>query len=222
MEVIAIAALWLAFAATHMTLSSLKLRPRLVARLGERGFQGLYSLVALATFVPLCWIYATHKHAGPALWHLGGGEPARLLMYGGMSLVLILLVAGLTQPSPASLVPGRAEVRGAFRIARHPMFMAIGLWALLHLLVARVHAAELAFFGGFVLFALAGCRHQDQRKLASGDEPFRRFYEQTPFLPFTGSGALRGLREIPIPVVLGIAATFGILAVHARVFGGAP
>ena len=49
--------LWVAFAASHMGLSSHRLRPRLVARLGERGFTALYSLLAFASFVSLVGVY---------------------------------------------------------------------------------------------------------------------------------------------------------------------
>ena len=45
--------LWVAFAITHLAFSSLKLRPRLVGVLGEFGFMGAYSLIALVTFVPM-------------------------------------------------------------------------------------------------------------------------------------------------------------------------
>ena len=60
--------LWFAFAATHLALSSLRLRPRLVGVLGEGGFMGAYSLVALATFVPMVSIYFGNKHTGPMFW----------------------------------------------------------------------------------------------------------------------------------------------------------
>lgn len=36
-----IALLWLAFAVSHIALSSLRLRPRFVAVLGNRGFMGV-------------------------------------------------------------------------------------------------------------------------------------------------------------------------------------
>src|SRR5439155_15777635 len=39
--------LWLGFAGTHLVFSSLPVRQRIVARVGEGPFQGLYSLVAL-------------------------------------------------------------------------------------------------------------------------------------------------------------------------------
>ena len=67
--------LWLAFAATHMVLSSVQLRPRLISVLGERPYQGLYSTVALLLFVPLVWVYFANKHAGPELWYLGERRP---------------------------------------------------------------------------------------------------------------------------------------------------
>ena len=59
---------WAAFAGTHVWLSSARTRAALIARVGPQPFQGIYSLVALATFVPLVWIFARHKHAGPLLW----------------------------------------------------------------------------------------------------------------------------------------------------------
>jgi uncharacterized membrane protein len=140
-------------------------------------------------------------------------------MYAGMALALSMLVAALLRPSPAAIVPGTAEVGGAYHITRHPLFMAVGIYGLLHLLVARVNATELAFFAGFPLFAWVGCRHQDRRKLATGSDEFRRFHAQTVFFPFTGSGALRGLREIRLALVIGIALAIGLRIFHPQLFG---
>jgi uncharacterized membrane protein len=214
-----IAFLWLAFAATHMALSSQRLRPRLIAALGERPFQGLYSLIALVLFVPLVWVYAANKHAGPALWHLGDQAAIRWLGTLGMGAALVLVVGGLLRPSPASLAPGRAEVAGVLRITRHPLFMGLGLFGLLHLVMARVHASDLVFFGGFALFAVIGCDHQDRRRRRSADESLRRFYDETPFLPFSRPGGLRGLAEMPLALAVGIALTAGLRYFHDALFG---
>src|SRR2546428_160425 len=59
---------WALFGGTHLVLSSALVRPKLIATVGERPFLGLYSLVAFATLIPLCWYYAGHKHADPLLW----------------------------------------------------------------------------------------------------------------------------------------------------------
>ena len=56
--------LWLGFAGSHMLLSSVRLRPILVERIGERGYAGVFSLVALGFFVPLVWVYFASKHHG--------------------------------------------------------------------------------------------------------------------------------------------------------------
>jgi uncharacterized membrane protein len=219
MDAAAIGFWWLAFAASHMGLSHAPVRSRLVAALGERGFFGVYSLVAFATFIPLVSTYFAHKHEGPFLWYLGSFPALRWIMYAGMALALSLLVAALLRPSPAAIVPGKPEVAGAYHITRHPLFMAVGIFGLLHLLAARVNATELAFFAGFPLFAWIGCRHQDRRKLASGSEAFRRFHDQTVFFPFTGSGTLRGLREIRLPLVIGIALATLLRVYHPQLFG---
>jgi len=221
MVVVAIVALWIAFAVTHMGLSSPSLRPRLIERLGERGFQGVYSLVALVLFVCLVWVYAGHKHAGPELWSIGGLPGVRLIVYVGMVVALVLAVAGLLTPSPVSMRPGKTEVKGVFRITRHPLFMGMAIFGLMHLLGTEVHAGELAFFGGFVVFTLLGCRHQDQRKLSTKGEGFRRFHEQTPFLPFSRGGWLRSLKEMPLAIALGIVAAAVLRFFHPALFGGA-
>lgn len=214
-----IAGLWLAFAATHMGLSSARLRPRLVGALGPLAFQGVYSLLALAIFVPLCAVYFTHQHAGPHLWYFGYLAPLRWLAYLGLALALALLVGGLLTPSPAGIAPSRGEVRGALRITRHPVFMAAGLFGLLHLCVANVNAAELAFFAGFPLFAVVGCRHQDRRKQAD-DAAYREFCAATAFLPFTRPDALRALAEMPLALLLGAGLALFLRIFHAGWFGG--
>jgi uncharacterized membrane protein len=218
-----IAALWVAFAATHMGLSSLALRPKLVGILGERGFQGVYSLVALAIFVPLVSVYFGNQHAGPHLWYLGPGGVSRWTAYVGMAIALALAIGGLVQPSPASLSAGRGEprVRGVLRISRHPLLMGTGIFGLAHLVGANVNAAELAFFGGFPIFAVAGCAHQDRRKLATLGDPYRRFCEETSLLPFARGGGVAALGEAWLAIALGILAAVALRWLHPGWFGGA-
>jgi len=213
-------AAWVAFAVTHMALSSLRLRPRLVAKLGQGPYMLLYSAVALAIFVPLVSVYFGSKHAGPYLWSLAGVPGLRWVMQLGMGAALCLLVAGLLRPSPASITPGGTEVAGVYRVTRHPVLMAMGLFGALHLLVVSVHATELAFFAGFPLFTLLGARHQDQRKLATAGEEFRRFHDATPFLPFSRpSGVLAALREQPLAIASGIVLTVVLRWLHPTLFG---
>ena len=212
--------LWLGFAATHIGLSSTPLRQRLVARLGENPFRGVYSLISFAFFVPLIWVYFTHKHAGPWLWALARGVPLLLVMYIGMAVTFVLVIGSLVRPSPGAVVPGSATPRGVQRITRHPLFMGLALFGLLHLL-PNSSTADIVFFGGFPIFSLIGGWHQDQRKLADGPASYREFYQSTPFLPFTGAATLGGIREIsPAIIAGGILGTIVVRHFHAAWFGG--
>jgi uncharacterized membrane protein len=217
---LAILSLWLGFAATHMVLSSVSVRRTLVARLGVGSFLGMYSVIAFAFFVPLVWTYWVHKHAGPQLWSVPIGPGLRWVIYVVMGMAFVLMVAGVVRPSPAGIVPGDPTPRGALLITRHPLFMGLGIFGLLHL-IPNGNAADVAFFGGFPLFAVLGCWHQDQRKLVSGPEGFARFYRQTPFLPFTGSSSVKGIRELGPMVIVGGLTLAGILRYfHPTLFGG--
>jgi uncharacterized membrane protein len=215
-----IALLWLGFAGSHIGLSSVPVRPRLVATLGELAFRGLYSVVALGFFIPLVSVYFGNKHAGAWLWTVPQGPLLRATVYVAMGVAFILVVASQVRPSPASLVPGDSKPRGIYRITRHPFLMGVALFALAHLL-PNGSTADVAFFGGFALFAFLGAWHQDARKRALEAPRVATFYEATPFLPFTGRETARGLAELsPVTIVLAIAATVAVRYFHTGWFGG--
>ena len=115
---------WVLFGGAHTLLSSAGWRPKLVAGLGARGFQAVYSVIAIATFVPLCVYYAAHKHVGPQLWlTLVPYLPARDLNVGLMLLAFILFVCGVVARPPSSrLARGTPQAYGVTRISRHPVF----------------------------------------------------------------------------------------------------
>ncbi|MCU0669212.1 MAG: NnrU family protein [Myxococcota bacterium] len=215
--------LWLLFAATHMTLSSRRLRPRLVAALGERGFLGVYSLVAITIFVALVWRYWAHRHAGALLYTPPAlGVAGLWTLYVLQGVAWTLVVAGNVSPSPVTVGLPEArrakQARGVHRITRHPLFMGVGLFGALHLLVMGF-ASDVAFFAGFPLFAILGCAHQDRRKLATEGPAYRAWHAGTPFLPFTGRDTLRGLREIPpLAIGIGIATTVLLRWLHGPLF----
>ncbi|GAG07591.1 unnamed protein product, partial [marine sediment metagenome] len=87
-----IAIWWIAFGGTHVVGSTIPVRRRLIRALGLAGFKGAYSLVALATFVPLCLYYASHKHSGELLWV--SSAAMRDVAQGIMLLALIVLFQG--------------------------------------------------------------------------------------------------------------------------------
>ena len=105
---------WLLFGGSHIALSSPRLRPRLVARLGERPFQGFYSLVAFATLVPLFGYYFRHKHAGPQLWRAFGPY----LLARDLNLILMALGGLDINPLMSSTKASAMKIRFRSRASR--------------------------------------------------------------------------------------------------------
>jgi len=220
-----IGGLWAAFAGTHVWLSSARTRAALIERVGPQPFQGIYSLVALATFVPLVWIFARHKHAGPLLWTtLGPAAIARPVNYVLMGLALILFVASLlpsSTPPSSMLAHGPATPHGMLRITRHPMLAGFGLFGVAHVLMNGT-LGDVLFFGGFPLFAWIGARHQDSRKVLTvpGYETLLATTSIVPFAAILAGRQRLVARELPIAAVaIGVVATVLLRTYHQRLFG---
>ena len=214
---------WGMFAGTHMVLSSLPVRGTLINRLGEKGFVGLYALVAFATFVPLVWAYLGNRHAGGVMWSLAAAPGVRPLAAALAVLAIALIVGGVLHPSPALVGMKQAwGARGLTRITRHPLFMGIALWAFSHLLL-NGFVTDVVFFGGLLAFSLAGAAHQDARKHATEEARLGQFFAETSFWPCGAIVAGRNRliwRELPwIALAIGAAAAVGIYALHPWAFG---
>ena len=130
-------------------------RDRWAQRLGEWPWKGLYSLVSLAGLLLIIWGYGQARAAPVIVYSLPPGfrHLAALLM---LPVFVLLLAAYL---------PGRIQ-----SAARHPMLLAVKLWALAHLLGQSVTGASLAdvlLFGGFLLWAVAD-RVSVKRRAAAG------------------------------------------------------
>lgn len=129
------------FLGVHLIPTQPELRDGLKERIGEGPYKILFALLSLVGLVVI--VLGFHKlqlHPGknPILW-----EPpiwTRHLAVALMLPAMILLVA--------SLIPSR--IRTA---TRHPMLIAIKIWALAHLL-ANGDLASLLLFGSFLAFAV--------------------------------------------------------------------
>lgn len=216
---------WLLFAGTHLGASSPAVRTPLIRKFGLLGFKGIYALVAVATFLPLCSVYARHKHAGPLLF-----VPDRTLLAVTEVLMLValaVLAQGLATPGPISSraeLGGRfrKEVRGIRRVTRHPQSLAFVLFGFSHLLV-NPFGADLIFFGGFVAFGIAGASHQDRRLRIGGSPETREFLAATSALPFAALATGRqrlAAKEYSRTALIAALLLFVMLQVfHPRLFG---
>jgi uncharacterized membrane protein len=177
---------WLMFGGSHIIGSTIGVRTYAIGKIGNLGFKALYSLVALATFVPLCLVYFSHKHEGHMLFI--SGNTLQLITHILMVAAFFVLVQGLTTPSPMTT---RAELtktfmphaRGIQRVTRHPQNFAFALFGLAHLL-ANPYVGDWIFFGGFIVYAVASGIHQDKRLAVTGPEQVRQFQKDTSAMPF--------------------------------------
>lgn len=223
-------ALWAAlFALTHHGFATSGVRRWMVGALGEWPYRGLYSLISLATIIPLIIEYFRYKHAGPILWMLGGVAPIRWLAVVLAFFGLLIAIASFANPSPAlvggEMIGATLNPRGLLRITRHPLFIGLGLWAVAHMIV-NGSVGDLLFFGTFAAVGIFGAMHQDRRKLAEVGEPYRRFREQTSLIP--GIALLDGrqriaAREMPWAAIgIGAVALAILVGLHPILFGGHP
>jgi uncharacterized membrane protein len=194
-----------AFVGTHFAMSH-PLRAPLVSRMGPAAFQGVYSLVALATFGWAIWVYrglgpqVPYWAAGDTLWFV-----ASLLMWAGA-----ILFVGSFAGNPA--LPGARLERGArphgvFAITRHPMMWGFALWAITHLLVMPTPKAVL-LDGSILFMALAGSVGQDAKKAKLMGERWHEWAAQTAFVPFSRGAANPGIVALVGGTVLFLLATW--------------
>lgn len=212
--------------ASHFGISSTPLRAWLVARLGERVYLVLYSLVALAAIAWLisAWARAPYVQLwAPAPWLAW----VPLLV---MPFALLLVVSGLSTPNPTAvgapdLLSQSEPVRGVFRITRHPFMWGVGLWAGSHL-IANGDLASLVLFTSLGALALLGTLLIDRKYAARRGADWQRFAAATSNLPLAAivSGRQRfAFAEIGWWRVLLALAVFALLlAAHPWLFGGAP
>jgi uncharacterized membrane protein len=211
------------FVGAHFLLSSAPVRARLAGWLGQRGYLLLYSAIALALFVWMIWSF----RLAPYYWVWGSPEWARLIAFAVMPVALMLLVAGYLTPNPSAVMGGYVLERddpapGIFKVTRHPVMLAIALWAGAHLL-ANGTGGGILLFGSLLVLAVGGIAHIERRRHASGDANWRRLTAVTSILPFAAILAGRNrFAFTPMDwtrLALGLGLYAALLYAHGWVFG---
>ena len=114
-------------------------RARHLARIGERRWKGLYSLVSLVALGLIIWGYG-HARANPVVvWT----SPAWTRHVAALLIVIAFVLIA------AAYVP-RTRIKAAIG---HPMTAGIALWAAAHLL-ANGRLSAVILFGAFLAWAL--------------------------------------------------------------------
>lgn len=221
MNSLALAAL--SFTGLHLLVSGTRLRDVLVARLGARPYQGLFSL---ASAVTLTWLIGSYARVRvPQVTPIPGlkGMADALVL-----VAFIFMVLGLSTPGPTAVGAEKLldqEARGVHRITRHPFLWGIALWAAVHM-AFNPDPAALLFFGTFLVVGLAGTFSIDAKRARLFGERWTGYTAKTSNVPFAAIVQQRNrlsLGEIGLARIAAALGAFAFFAVfHAKFFGLPP
>lgn len=127
------------FLGVHTLTTLREMRAGLVERLGPGLFKGIYSLVSLIGFVLIVLGYKAYRAAG----YIDVWTPPT-----GMRHLTILLMWPAMICLVAAYVPGEIKRR-----LKHPMLVAVKIWALAHLL-SNGDLGSIILFGSFLGWAV--------------------------------------------------------------------
>lgn len=213
----------LGFLLMHLLLSFHPIRSRLVARLGDRRFQGLYSLIVLIPFVLIFvgWLYRPFVPLwDPAPW-------TRWVPLVVMPVSFVLVVAGYTTRNPATAGQQDAlgqPLPGILTITRHPALVGYALWAASHL-PPNGDLASVLLFGSFFLLATLGAVHIDARRRRELGPAWDAVVAQTSIVPFAAiaRGRVRpNARGLGVRTLAGLLAYVAMLLLHEWEIGVSP
>jgi uncharacterized membrane protein len=127
------------FLGIHASTMSRMERAKLIGRIGEGPYKGLYSLIAIAGLVLIVYGYGAYRAQGMVpVW-----DPPFWTRHITFLLVLVAFVLLAASHGPSHI---RAAVK-------HPMILAVIFWSAGHLLV-RGDLGSILLFGGFLLWGL--------------------------------------------------------------------
>lgn len=204
------------FVVSHELLSH-PLRAPLVARLGEKGFAVVYSLVALASFGSAVQLW--RQMPKEKLWDTPAGAYGPALA--AMLVASIFFVGSVSSPNPAMMPGVRGEPKGLQRITRHPMMWSFAIWAGVHI-VMTADPRTIVLATGVAVLALFGTMMQDSKKKAQNPS-YAAHMARTSHFPFLailgGRQPWRALWPGLVPVLGGLALWFAILWAHPMLIG---
>lgn len=215
-----------AFLALHLCVSGTTLRDRLVARLGEGPYMGLFSLASAGGLAWMLFAYGAAKTSAvnPVWW--GVTPLSRHVQLVLMLVAVVLVVAGLLTRNPGAVgqtgaLEDSEPVRGVLRITRHPFLWGVGLWSAGHLLV-NGDLISLILFGAMGGLAIGGAASIDAKRRRTHGEAWAAFEARSSFVPFaailSGRQSLRP-GEFVLPLLAGAGVYAALLMLHPLIAG---
>lgn len=129
-------------------------RASTIARVGEKPWKGVYSLVSIAGFVLLVVGYGLARQQPVVLW----SPPPVALRHLASLLTLLAFVLVVATYLPGNQLKAKLH---------HPMILGVKAWALAHLLANNM-LADLVLFGSFLAWAVLDYRAARRRDRQQG------------------------------------------------------
>ncbi|OWU81737.1 NnrU family protein [Oceanicola sp. 22II-s10i] len=214
------------FVASHFLPRIGGLRDRLIGAVGRRVYFSAYGLLSFALLV---WVIVA---AGRAPYvELWPQVPwTRWVPNIAMPVAMVLVACGFGLRNPFTLGGKRNAIAnpddpGFAAITRHPLFLALALWAGAHL-VPNGDLAHVILFGSFTFMALAAIPAFDAKARCSLGPEATAFFSATATFslrPLTDRAWLRGnARPLTIRAIIGLLIWGAALHLHGSLIGASP
>jgi len=176
------------FLGIHTVTTLRSTRAAVIGRLGEGPYKGLYSFVSAVGLVLIVWGFVRYRSAG----YIQVWDPPFAIFH---TVALVLLWFAFVALAAAYAPPSKIKAT-----LRHPMLVAVKVWALSHLLV-NGDLGSMLLFGALLAWAIYD-RIAVKRRGDQGAPPVARF---------GGNDA--------IVIAIGTVAYFAILWLHESLIG---
>lgn len=153
---------WLAlglalFLGIHLTRAlAPRWRDAQIARLGDKGWKGLYTVVSLVGLVLILWGYSQARLQPVVLW-----APIRGMNHLAAALVLVAMILMAAAYVPRNHFKARLQ---------HPMTLSVKVWAFAHL-IANNTLADVMLFGSFLVWSILVFRAARRRPMPTPVAP---------------------------------------------------
>ncbi|MDH7794781.1 MULTISPECIES: NnrU family protein [unclassified Beijerinckia] len=128
------------FLGAHTLTTLRETRAGLIARFGENGYKGLYSLASAVGLVLIVYGFGSYRAAG----YIPVWDPPTWTRHLAMPLVWLAFIALISTYAPPGKIKGWLH---------HPMLAAVKIWALAHLL-ANGDLGGIILFGSLLAWAV--------------------------------------------------------------------
>ena len=215
---------WAVFLGSHAIPARPPVRAWLVAKMGRKVYLTLYASVSV---VLLAWVIVAAGQAPYVeVWPYADWQA--WVPNIAMPVACVLAACGIGAPNPSLAGRGEfdAEHPGIVGLTRHPVLVALGLWAVAHM-VPNGDLAHVLMFGGFAALAglgVAAFEGRDRRRYTA--DQWTELTRHTSVVPCLARVSGRWRPEIgkfPIwRVLAGLAVWQGLLWLHPMVIGVSP